>query len=110
MNLLFNPSEYIKPLSPIEKKKLVRDIVRMARLGCKYMYEVREAAGLLHISYDEIQTLLHYYKLDAILVMSAIRIPWWSLCEYILDPADDIDYMFGSYLKSLPQKNAGGNP
>ena len=104
MNLLFDPSYYMHPLTKTERLKLAREIVRKAQLGCAYMYEVREAAGLLHITYDEIQTLLHYYRLDAILVMSAIRIPWWSLCEYLIDPAEDIDKMCGRYLKSLPHK------
>ena len=104
MTELFFISELRQPLTPEEKDALIDRIIRYARLGCQYMYEVREAAGLMHISYDEIQTLLNFYKLDCIVIKDTIvRIPWWSLAEYLIDPAEDMENAFQDYLKSLPK-------
>ncbi len=102
---LFSISELRQPLMPEEKDALIDRIIRYARLGLQYMYDVREAAGLMHISYDEIQTLLNFYKLDCIVIKDTIvRIPWWSLAEYLIDPAEDMENAFQDYLKSLPHK------
>lgn len=104
MTELFSISELRQPLTPEEKDALIDRIIRYARLGRQYMYEVREAAGLMHISYDEIQTLLNFYKLDCIVIKDTIvRIPWWSLAEYLIDPAEDVENAFQDYLKSLPK-------
>ena len=105
MNELFSISELREPLTDGEKKSLVRRVIARARLGIQYMYEVRETAGLLHISYDEIQTLLNFYRLDCtVLRDTIIRIPWWSLAEYLIDPADDMETALQDYIKSLPHK------
>lgn len=104
MTELFDLSELIQPLTQEDKENLVAEIVKSAKLGRQFMYGVRETAGMLHITYDEIQTLLCTYRLDAINVLTAIRIPWWSLCEYLLDPAEDIDKMVDKYIKTIPQK------
>ena len=105
MTELFSISELRQPLSPREKDALIDRIIRFARLGRQYMYEVREAAGLMHISYDEIQTLLNFYKLDCIVIKDTIvRIPWWSLAEYLIDPAEDMENALQDYLKSLPHR------
>lgn len=104
MTELFSISELRQPLSPEEKEELIERIVRHAQIGYQYMYDVREAAGLMHISYDEIQTLLNFYKLDCFTIRgTVIRIPWWSLAEYLLDPAEDMETALQDYLKSLPK-------
>ena len=101
---LFSISELRQPLTPEEKEELIERIVRHAQIGYQYMYDVREAAGLMHISYDEIQTLLNFYKLDCFTIRdTVIRIPWWSLAEYLLDPAEDMETALQDYLKSLPK-------
>lgn len=101
---LFSISDLRQPLSPRERDALIDRIIRFARLGRQYMYDVREAAGLMHISYDEIQTLLNFYKLDCFTIRdTVIRIPWWSLAEYLLDPAEDMETALQDYLKSLPK-------
>lgn len=101
---LFSKSELQQPpLTATEKDGLIRRTIDRARLGIQYMYKVREVAGLMRISYDEIQTLLTYYKLDCILVRDTIvRIPWWSFAEYLIDPADDLETALYDYLKTLP--------
>ena len=105
MNELFSVSELRQPLTPKEKNALIRRIIRNARLGIQYMYEVREAAGMMHISYDEIQTLLNFYRLDCVVIRDTIiRIPWWSFAEYLIDPAEDVEAAFYAYLKTLPHK------
>lgn len=105
MTELFSISDLRQLLSPEEKDALIDRIIRFARLGRQYMYDVREAAGLMHISYDEIQTLLNFYKLDCIVIKDTIvRIPWWSLAEYLIDPADDMETALQDYLKALPHK------
>ena len=92
-------------LTPEEKDALIDRIIRFARLGRQYMYDVREAAGLMHISYDEIQTLLNFYKLDCTVIKDTIvRIPWWSLAEYLIDPAEDVENALQEYLKTLPHR------
>lgn len=105
MNELFSVSELRQPLTPEEKTALIRRIIRNAHLGIQYMYEVREAAGMMHISYDEIQTLLNFYRLDCVVIRDTIiRIPWWSFAEYLIDPAEDMETALQEYLKSLPHR------
>ena len=92
MNELFDVAEYRQPLTEAEKKALIGRIIRNAKLGIQYMYSVREAAGLMHISYDKIQTLLNFYRMDCIVIRDTIvRIPWWSFAEYLIDPAEDME-------------------
>lgn len=104
MNELFSKSELRQPPLDAEgKENLIHRIIDRARYGVQYMYEVREAAGLMHITYDEIQTLLNYYKLDCIIIRDTIvRIPWWSFAEYLIDPADDLEPALYDYINSLP--------
>lgn len=105
MNDLFSYEELRQPpLTPEQKEELVERIIRNAEMGAQYFYRARETAGLLHISYDEFQTLTKFYKLDVVVVRSAVRVPWWSLCEYLLDPAEDMEEALEEYLKLLPHK------
>lgn len=104
-------SIYRPPLTSREKNELVRCLIRDARLGIRYLYEIKAAAGLLHMSYDEIMTAIHFYRIDTTSILSALRIPWWSLCEYLIDPADDLDAAFNEYLDSIVnKKNAVRSP
>lgn len=104
---LFSKEEMSQPpLTDGQKQSLIRRIIDSADQGWQYMYKVREAAGLLHLTYDEIQTLLNYYKLDCIVIRDTIiRIPWWSLAEYLIDPAEDLEAAFYAYLKTLPHRS-----
>ena len=91
------------PLSQEEKERRIRRIVDNAKLGAQYMYSAKEVCEILRITYDEIQTLLDFYKLDCVIIRDTIvRIPWWSLAEYLIDPADDVETAMYAYLKSLP--------
>lgn len=103
---LFSKDEMSQPpLTEEQKESLIRRIIDSAQMGFQYMYKVKEVAGLLHITYDEILTLLNYYKLDCIVIRDTIiRIPWWSLAEYLIDPAEDVEAAFYAYLKTLPHK------
>lgn len=103
---LFSKDELSQPpLTPEEKESVIRRVIDNANLGAKYMYHVREACGLLHVTYDEMQTLLNYYKLDCVVIRgTVIRIPWWSLAEYLIDPAEDVDTAMNEYLKALPHR------
>lgn len=101
---LFSKDELIQPpLTPAERDLLIHRIISNAKMRIRYMYKVREVAGMLRITYDEMQTLLDFYKLDCIIIRDTIvRIPWWSLAEYLIDPADDVETAMNDYLKSLP--------
>lgn len=103
-NWLFPKEELApQPLTLEQKDELVEHIVKSAKLGHRYMYGVKETCGMIHVTYDEMQTLLNFYKLDCIIIRDTIvRIPWWSLAEYLIDPADDVETAMYDYLKSLP--------
>lgn len=104
MNELFKLAEYRHPLSTTQKKQLRDKIYTNALLG-KLMYDTKEASGLLHVSYDEMQTLLYFYRLDCTVIRTIIRIPWWSLIEYLTDPAEDLEDELQNYLNSIPLKH-----
>lgn len=108
-NWLFSKEDLVQPpLTQEEKEVLIHRIISDAQTGVRFMYEVRETCGLLRITYDEIQTLLNYYKLDCVIIRGTIiRIPWWSLAEYLIDPADDLETAMYEYLKSLPHGRLG---
>ena len=101
---LFTKEEMSQPpLNAEEKDRLIRRIIRNAQLGARYMYRAKEVCAMLRITYDEIQTLLNYYRLDCVVIRDTIiRIPWWSLAEYLIDPADDVETAMYEYLNSLP--------
>jgi len=103
---LFQKEELVqKPLSPEQKLDLINRLIHNAKIGYRYMYKVKEVCGMLHITYDEMQTLLNYYRLDCIVIRDTIiRIPWWSLAEYLIDPAEDVETAMYDYLRSLPHR------
>jgi len=96
-------AELRQPLDSLGRKNAVDLIIHQAKSGLKYMYSVREAAGLMHISYDEILELIKAYKLDGCFFLAVLRVPWWSLCEYILDDDDTLDRLYWKYL-SMAEK------
>jgi hypothetical protein len=99
---LFDLRELRAPLSSQEHDTLARQIIRSAR-GAKFFYAPDECAGLLRLSYDEILAQLKLLKIDCILILSIMRVPWWSLAGYLIDPGDDIDAAVYEYLDSLPR-------
>lgn len=105
-NWLFSTEDLAQPpLTQEQKSDLIDRVIRNAQIGHRYMYKVKEVCGFLHATYDEMQTLLNYYKLDCVVIRDTIiRIPWWSLAEYLIDPADDVETAMYAYLKSLPHK------
>ena len=104
---LFTKEEMSQPpLNAEEKDRLIRRIIRNAQLGARYMYRAKEVCAMLRITYDEIQTLINYYRLDCVVIRDTIiRIPWWSLAEYLIDPAEDVETAFYAYLKTLPHRD-----
>lgn len=103
-NELFNFRHLVRPLTPAQRMDAVKAVVAAARLGLKYMYSVREVAGILHWSKDMVYDALHSYKIDAFHVLGLVRVAWWSLAEYLLDPAEDLDDVFCRFIESLPRK------
>jgi len=97
---LFDLPELRIPLSSTRKEAALRRIVSAARLGMKYTYTIKEAAGALSLSRDEIDHLIHSYRLDALAIGIIYRIPWYSIAEYILDPGDDIDEALDEFIRS----------
>jgi len=97
---LFDLTELRVPLTPDQKNNALRRIVYTARCGAKYTYSIKEACGILNISRDEIDRLVHLYRLDALALETIYRIPWYSLAEYLLDDDDDIDKVFDEYIRS----------
>lgn len=103
-NELFNFRELVQPLTAEQRLQAVKTIVQDAFYGLKYVYSMKEAAGILHWSKDMIYDALYLYRIDGFRVLSLVRIAWWSLAEYLLDPADDIDALFYAMIDSLPHK------
>lgn len=104
MNELFDIKELRKSLTQSERKTAAKRIINAANLGKQYCYTLREAAGILHWSYDQIFDAVHFFKIDSFHILGLVRIPWWSLAEYLIDPADDIDSVFSRYIASLPRR------
>lgn len=92
------------PLTQIQKKELLKELKVRADFGAQYLYDVKITAAMLHLSYDEMQTLIYSYKIDAVAVRASIKIPWWSISEYIIDPADDLEEALHKYVQSLPHR------
>ena len=102
--LFDNLKEYRPALTPAQRKEQASKIIHHAKLGAQYAYSLSEAASILHWSYDQIVDAVNFYKIDAFRVLSIVRIPWWSLAQYLLDPADDIDKAYNAYINALPRK------
>lgn len=101
----FSTEELKQPaLSLDEKEELIHNLIERARLGVQFMYGVYETASMLRLTIDEMQGLIYSFKLDCTSIRTILRVPWWSICEYLIDPADDIDKAVAEYLKSLPHK------
>jgi predicted DNA-binding ribbon-helix-helix protein len=97
------------PLSPAGREEAARGVARRARYGAKYFYTLREAASVLHCTYDEILSVIADYRLDVVLFLSAYRVPWYGLCEYLLDWDDDLEEALYEYLRSIARRNPGGS-
>jgi len=97
---LFDLSELRVPLTPEQKNRALRRIVDAARFGVAYTYTIKEAAGILSVSRDVMDYLVHTYRMDVLAIGTIYRIPWYSLAEYIIDPGEDIDEVFDEYIRS----------
>ena len=86
---LFDLPELRTPLLPAQREGVSRKIINAARLGVKYTYTVKETCGILNLSRDMVDYLIHFYRLDALALGVIYRIPWYSLAEYLLDMDDD---------------------
>jgi len=102
---LFDITELRIPLTPDQKNIALRRIIDAARLGAQYTYTLKEACGILGISRDSMDFLIHTYRMDAVSIGTIYRITWYSLAEYIIDPGDDIDEVFYEYIRSQPRPN-----
>ena len=97
---LFDLTELRLPLTPDQKDTALRRIVYAAQCGAQYTYTIKEACGILGISRDSMDYLIHTYRLDAVVIGIVFRITWYSLAEYIIEPADDIDEVFDEFIRS----------
>lgn len=103
---LFIKEELKQPvLSAEDKEEIVENLIRRAKLGVQFLYDVNETAQMLRLTIDEMQGLIYSYRLDCTSIRATLRIPWWSICEYLIDPAEDVDKAVAEYLKTLPQKH-----
>lgn len=102
----FKTDPCFAPLTEEQRITAAKDIIKSAKYGVKYAYSMSEIAGILHWSYDQMFDAIHFFKLDAYQVLSIVRIPWWSLAEYLIDPAEDVEYLFQKYLNKIPRKKA----
>lgn len=82
---------YREPLTERQRLAAIDELSRRAQLGIQYTYTLREACAILHCSYDEMNTLIHLYRLDVVTLRDAYRVPWWALAEYLIDPEDQIE-------------------
>jgi len=97
---LFDLTELRIPLTPDQKNSALCRIVYAARYGAQYTYTIKAACGILGISRDSMDYLINTYRLDAIVIGTVYRIAWYSLAEYIIEPADDIDKAFDEFIQS----------
>jgi hypothetical protein len=97
---LFDLTELRVPLSPDQKETVLRRIINAARFGAQYTYTIKEAGGILAISRDVMDYLVHSYRLDALAIKTIYRIPWYSLAEYILEPGEDVDEAVDEFIRS----------
>ena len=103
---LFIKEELKQPvLSAEDKEEIIENLIRRAKLGVQFLYDVNETAQMLRLTIDEMQGLIYSYRLDCTSIRTTLRIPWWSICEYLIDPAEDVDKAVAEYLKTLPQKH-----
>lgn len=102
----FKTDPCFAPLTEEQRITAAKDIIKSAKYGVKYAYSMSEIAGILHWSYDQMFDAIHFFKLDAYQILSIVRIPWWSLAEYLIDPAEDVEYLFQKYLEKIPRKKA----
>lgn len=102
----FKTDPCFAPLTEEQRITAAKDIIKSAKYGVKYAYSMSEIAGILHWSYDQMFDAIHFFKLDAYQILSIVRIPWWSLAEYLIDPAEDVEYLFQKYLDKIPRKKA----
>lgn len=102
---LFTKEELKQPaLTDADKNTIIHDLIRRAKLGAQYLYDVYETASMLRLTIDEIQGLIYSYRLDCTRIRTSLRVPWWSICEYLIDPAEDLDKAVEDYWKTLPHK------
>ena len=98
---LFELPELRIPLSPIQREAALRRIVESARFGARYTYTIKEACGILSVSRDVMDHLIHFYHIDALALETIYRIPWYALAEYILDmDDDDLTEALDEYIRS----------
>lgn len=102
---LFTRVELKQPdLTAEDKEYLIHKLIYQAKCGIQYLYGVYETANMLRLTIDQMQGLIYSYKLDCTSIRTALRVPWWSICEYLIDPAEDLDKAVAEYMRSLPQK------
>lgn len=102
---LFTRDEYKQPdLTAEDKEYLIKKLIYQAKYGMQYLYGVYETANMLRVTIDQMQGLIYSYKLDCTSIRTVLRVPWWSICEYLIDPAEDLDKAVAEYMRSLPQK------
>lgn len=102
---LFTRDEYKQPdLTAEDKEYLIQKLIYQAKYGMQYLYGVYETANMLRLTIDQMQGLIYSYKLDCTSIRTALRVPWWSICEYLIDPAENVDKAVAEYIRSLPQK------
>lgn len=104
MTELFDVRALRCPLDAGQRDSLLRSVVLAAKFGQKWFYTLKETAGLLHWSYDQVFDAVHFYRLDAVKLLGLVRVPWWSLAEYLLDPAEEVDAALAGYLDALPRR------
>lgn len=91
-------------LTEVEKLEVIDNLLKRAKLGVQFLYGVYETANMLRLTIDEMQGLIYSYKLDCTSIRTSLRVPWWSICEYLIDPAEDVDKAVADYIRTLPQK------
>lgn len=92
--------QFREPLTERQRLAAIDELAMHAKLGIRYFYTLREACAILHCSYDEMNTLIHLYRLDVVTFRDAYRVPWWALAEYLIDPEDEIEEEIDELIRS----------
>ncbi len=93
------------PLTDTERAEAVRKLVDNARSCVQHFYKVKECCAMLHLSIDELYTLIRFYRIDAVLFLGVYRLPWYSLAAFLLcEKEDTLDEDLHEYLDTISRR------
>ncbi len=104
-SLFSSLKECRSPLTEKERLDAVRKLISNARSCVQHFYKVKECCAILHLSIDELYTLIHFYRIDVVLFLGAYRLPWYSLAAFLLcEKEDTLEEDLHEYLDTISRR------